>query len=217
MSALDPLEPVAGRRAAYRPRRWSLLVAVGIALVVSISAVTDLVQRASSAGRLSDLRSYYAAEEGGVASCAGGLRDSLVALQAVLSGDSSERGTAESIASLGAQACMPLTDEDLFDMDTSAPPRSLAGYGVATAGDDVYAWAYPGAAAAQTDLLRLLRDHGSSGGAAAQALDRRLVALRRSGQQIERLFDTAAARLHGHLERFRPSIALSPPAVLAPP
>lgn len=212
------MEPTTRRGWSYRPRRWSVLVVSGLVLVVAVSVATDLVHRANSAGRLDDLRSFYVAEESGVASCAGGLHDSLVALQAILSGASRARATAEGIASLGAQACMPLTDEDLYDMATGAPPRSLASYGdVATAGDDVYTWAYPNAAAAQSDVARMLRDHASPTSATARTLYRELVALRRSGQQIQRLFNTAAARLHGRLKPFSPSIVLAPPASLRQP
>lgn len=213
----DPLEPTARRSWSYRPRRWSVIVALGLAVVIVGSVATDLVHRANGAGRLSDLRSYYQAEESGVGSCAGGLHDSLAALQAVLTGVSRARVAAAGIASLGAQACMPLTDEDLYDMETSAPPRSLANYvGVATAGDDVYTWAYPNAAGVQTEVVRVLRDHASPTSASARMLYRQLLALRRAGQQIQGLFNAAAVRLHGRLTPFSPSIVLAPPAALGP-
>jgi hypothetical protein len=199
---------------SYPPRRWSVLVALAVAAIVAVSAATDLLHGASDAGRLSDLRSYYKAEETGVSSCAGGLNDSLVALQAVLAGASTERATAESLASLGAQACTPALNDVLFNMATSPPPRSLAGYGAATAGDDLYKWAYPDAAAAQTEVDRLLREHAALTAATAHTLYRELLALQRSGLQIQRLFETAAARLHSRLASFRPSIVLTPPASL---
>lgn len=189
---------------------------LGVVVIVAVSVATDLVHGANDAGRLSDLRSYYKSEESGVSSCAGGLHDSLVALQAILSRVSSERTTAESVASLGAQACTPALNSVLFDMATSPPPRSLAGYGVATAADDLYTWAYPSAAAAQTEVGRMLHDRASQTDAAAPTLDRELIALGRAGQKIQGLFETAAARLHGRLTPFRPSLDLAPPASLKP-
>ena len=185
-------------------------------MVVAVSVATDLLRGANDAGRLSDLRGYYQAEESDVSSCAGGLDDSLVALQAILTGGSSERATAESIALSGEQACTPALNTDLLDLAASAPPRSLAGYGVATAGDDLYLWAYPNAARAQTWVDRMLRDHASPASPAARTLYRELLALQRAGQQIERLFATAAAQLHGRLTSFKPSITLGPPASLKP-
>jgi hypothetical protein len=193
-----------------------MLVVLALTAIVAVSVASDLLHSANDAGRLSDLRSYYKAEESGIASCAGGLHDSLVAAQAILAGTSSERATAENLATLGTQACTPALNDVLFDAVTSAPPRSLAGYGVAIAGEDLYEWAFPRATVAETDLYRVLRDHASRTSTAALTLDRELLALRRLGKQIQRLFNTAATRLHGQLAPFSPSIALAPPASLGP-
>ncbi len=209
-----PLDPTNRRAWSYPPRRWSVLVALALTAVVALSVVSDLLHHANDAGRLSDLRSYYKAEESGIASCAGGLHDALVAAQAILAGTSSQRATAENLATLGTQACTPALNDVLFDAVTSAPPRSLAGYGVTTAGDDLYAWAFPGATVAETHMYRVLRDHASPTSAAARTLDHELIALRTLGKQIQRLFNTAATRLHGQLAPFSPSIALAPPAAL---
>jgi hypothetical protein len=193
-----------------------MLVVLMLTAVVALSVASDLLHSANDAGRLSDLRSYYTAEESGIASCAGGVHDSLVALQAILAGTSSQRATAENLASLGTQACTPALNDVLFDAVTTAPPRSLAGYGMAQAAEDLYEWAFPRATVAETALYTLLRDRASRASTVALALDRDLLALRRLGEQIQRLFNTAAARLNGQLAPFSPSIALATPASLGP-
>ncbi|WP_249010755.1 hypothetical protein [Conexibacter sp. DBS9H8] len=213
---VDP-DTLVPRRAWTRPpQRWSVLVGVLIAVIVLGSVVTDLLHHANAPGRLSDLHRYYTAEETDLASCSGGLHDSLVALEAILNHSSRDRATAESVAAAGAQACSPALNETLYGMETTAPPRSLAGTAAAKAGSDLNAWAYPDASTAQADIGRLLRGPSARAGTLERQLDRELVSLKSFGERIQRLFATTAARLHGRLRPFRPSIVLAPPAGLDP-
>jgi hypothetical protein len=209
-------KPAAQRSVPWRLRRallrWPVLFAVVLLLAAGLA--TDLVRPASSKGRLSDLRAYYVTMQTGISSCSGGLRDTLTALTAILDGSSTQRGTAESIAINGVEACSPVSNGDLFDMATTQPPRSLNGYGLAGATSALYQWAYPDASLAQSEIYRLLAGRQPPGSPAAQQVYRQIQLLDRLGRQIEASFYAAATRLNGSLGPLTPTIVPAPPAIL---
>ncbi len=192
--------------------RWPVMVA--LTFFVAVAVGTDITRPATNAGRLSDLQSFYQVEQTGISSCSGGLRDSLTALSAILTGTSTDRRTAESIAIAGAQACSPTSNGDLYDMATGVPPRTLSGFGLADANIQLYSWAFPGASKVQGEIDLFLVSGQGARSAAARRLRADLIALQRDGAHVQGLFDRAASRLGGVLTPLSPSISQPPPAVL---
>lgn len=195
--------------------RWP--VALALVLAVAVGAATDLVRPASQAGRLTDLRAYYLSLQAGLSSCTGGLHDALVALTAVLTGTSTDRATAEGIASAGEHACTPVSNGDLLDMATTAPPRSLVRFGVGAASERLYTWAFPQAALADSEIYRLLEHHQGPGSTAARQLEAQLSTMNTLASQVIASFNAAATRLHGTLPPFTPAVEVPPPAILLSP
>lgn len=169
---------------------------------------------ATNSGRLSDLRSFYVTAQTDISSCAVGLRDSLTALVAVVSGRTGERRTAEGIAVSGAQSCSPVSNGSLFDLATSTAPTSLQSYGAQNDAQALYNWAYPGAALAQGQIYRFLAHSDAPGDPAARALFAELSKLRASGVQVLDGFQLAARRLGASLPPLSPSITPTPPKIL---
>lgn len=192
--------------------RWPVVVL--LAFVIAIAVATDITSPASMSGRLSVLQSYYASEQVGISSCSGGLRDSITAMTAILTGTSRDRRTAESIAIAGEQACSPTADGDLYDMATAVPPRLLTGFHMSSANVQLYSWADPGALLAQQNIDRLLVNHQVAGSPAARALYKEIVALAADGARVQGLFNAAATRLQGELQPLYPPITPPGPAVL---
>lgn len=192
--------------------RWPVLFT--LVILVAAGLAVDLVRPATAAGRLSDLQGYYTSAQTDMASCSGGLRDSLTVLTAVLSGTSSDRKTAESVAVAGAQACSPASNGNFFDFATTAPPNSLSRYGVTQANKDLSAWAYPGAALAEAQIYRLIKSGQGPGSPKAVALYNELTKLSKDGARAQAAFDQAARRLGGGLAPLYPSVSPAVPKVL---
>lgn len=194
--------------------RWP--VALALVIAVAVGAATDLVRPASQAGRMTDLRSYYLSLQVGLSSCTGGLHDALAALGAVLGGTSTDRVTAEGIASAGERACTPASNGDLLDMATTAPPRSLARMGIGSATERLYTWAFPQAALADSEIFRLLERHQGPGSTAARQLVTQLSTMNTLAGHVLASLNAAATRLHGTLPPFTPAVEVAPPGILLP-
>ena len=191
-------------------------VLIALSVLVAVAVATDVVRPSTAAGRAVDLKTFIAAEQNGVSSCAGGLHDSLTALDALLTGASQDYSTGAAISTSGAQACSPTSNGDLFDMATSVPPRTLDGYGLADANIRLYSWAYPLAARVSGDITAMISHHAPLASSQGRSLVRDLAALRAQGQLVQGMFDAAAGRLNTPAIPFTPTIVPAIPASLAP-
>lgn len=168
--------PGAGRRRWITRRgRWAL---AGVAAVVAVSAAVDLGHRAGGADRAGDMRALVRTIDTDVAACNSSLRDSYDAYAAVAAGQTAEHGAAASIIAGDEPNCTPAANSDLFDLATTEAPATLRSYGLQPAITDVSTWAFPGAAAAISDLGTLLaHPTGPTAAAARRDLHARLAAM----------------------------------------
>lgn len=189
-------------------------VLIAIAALVVVAVATDVVRPSTAAGRAADLNTFIAAEQNGVSSCAGGLQDSLTALNALLTGTSHDYTTGASISTAGAQACSPTSNGDLFDMATSVPPRTLDGYGLADGNIRLYSWAYPLAARVSGDITTMISHRATPESPQGKTLTHDLAALRAQGLLVQGMFDSAAGRLGTAAIPFTPTLTPAVPGSL---
>jgi hypothetical protein len=105
----------------------------------------------------------------GIESCAGGVSESLTALQQIQSGASHDTKTAVSIATLGAANCSPANSMPMDDLVQYQPPESLASYHMDQAVNDLVTWGFPDAQRVQADVAVLLTASTPSATRAATA------------------------------------------------
>lgn len=180
-------------------RRPSVLGGVFLLLLAATAGV-DLVSKSTPAEQASDLRTFYGQMHTDVEGCSGGLHDALYALSAIASGASHDRGTAEGIASTGAQACTPVTNSDLYDMDTTGVPNSVTKFGLQNDINNMSAWCYPDASRA-FPLIETLIDARTTAvvDTTTVQLQSVLSGLRRDGTAIQSVWNVAATKVHTHL------------------
>jgi hypothetical protein len=128
----------------------ALIVLAGVGVLVSLSVTPSQGQRAS------DLNGYFSDVNAGIESCAGGMRDSLTALNSVEAGNKANYSSAAGILTYNAQNCSPANNEPLSDFTGYQVTESLAQYPLDTADNDVITWAFD-AQQAQTDMLAVLQ------------------------------------------------------------
>ncbi len=171
--------------------RWLLLA--GVLIVVGIVLVA-LVHKPSQAQRAGDLKGFLTDVNTDIESCAGGVRESLSALQLIHAGANSAKNVQDTvkIARYGATNCSPANNEQLDDLTQYQVNESLAGFHLDTAVNDVLTWAFPYAQRVQNDVANELgaRDAATRQQDAA-ALQRDTHDLNRERAAIDRLLTKA--------------------------
>jgi hypothetical protein len=143
-------------------------IAVGLAAAVLVG----LAHHPTTGQRAADLRGMIRTLNFDIRSCAGGLRDSLTALDAIQSGSESDRATAVSIARDGAANCSPANNQQLADLVQYQVPESLTRFHLKPTVNELVTWAFPWAQRAQHDIVNVLVAGG------AQARERASAVLR---------------------------------------
>lgn len=157
------------RHTGWATRRTPLWVfAVILALIAGVVLVS-LSHKPSQAQRAGDLKGYFSDVNAGIESCAGGVGDSLAALNKVEAGDRADFSTAVGILTYNAQNCELANNESLSDFATYQVTESLAQYPLDSADNDVITWAFPDAVTAQQDMLAVLRASSPAARARASA------------------------------------------------
>jgi hypothetical protein len=145
--------------------RWLMLAG----LVVLLGAVlVGLAHRPSQAQRAGDLRGFLADVNTDIESCAGGVRESLLALHEIDTGAAKSTQNTEDtiqIAQYGASNCSPANNEQLDDLTQYQVTESLAGFHLDNAVNGLVTWAFPDAQRVQNDVAAVL----SAGDATARA------------------------------------------------
>jgi hypothetical protein len=155
------------RHTGWATRRTPMWVfAVLLALVAGVVLVS-LSHRPSQAQRASDLTAYFKDVNTGIESCAGGVGDSITALDKVQAGDKADLSIAIRVITLGAQNCAPANNQSLSDFTGYQVTESLARFPLDEADTDLRTWAFPDAMVAQQDMLAVLQ--ASTPGALAKA------------------------------------------------
>jgi hypothetical protein len=149
-----PYVPI--RRTAWATRRTPRLIFAAAAVLLAIAAGVALVHRPSQAERASDLRGFLHDMTTSIESCAGGVGESLTALQGIESGASHQVADAISVATYGASNCSLANSMPIDDLTSYQVTESLASFHLATVVDGLVTWADPDAMNVQTDVARVL-------------------------------------------------------------
>ena len=183
-----------------RTPRWMLAGAVVLVAGLTLAAIPH---HPSTSERASDLRGVVQEMNTDIESCAGGVSESLTALQEIQSGASHDVKTAVSIATIGAANCSPANSMPMDDLVQYQPPSSLASFHLDQTVNDLVTWGFPDAMRVQTDVATLLT---ASSQPAIQAATAAL-------QHDQRVLDTERATIDGMINTASKSLS----ANIAPP
>jgi len=191
--------------AVYRPTGWPVLRTPRWMLVAAAALVAGLVlvaipHRPSPAQRAADLRGMVHDLTIDIQSCAGGVTDSLTALQAIESGASHDVKTAVTIADTAAANCSPGNNMQMEDLVQYQVPESLASFHLEAAVNGLVTWSFPLAQVVQSDVASRVTATTPAGVARTSAqLRRDQQALDAQRARIDQLFTSASTSLSAHV------------------
>lgn len=157
------------RHTGWATRRTPLWVFAAVIALAAGVLIVSLSHKPSQAQRASDLTGYFHDVDAGIESCAGGVRDSITAMDKVEAGDKADLSAAIGIISYNGQNCVPVNNQPLSDFTGYQVTESLAQFPLDVADTDVTAWASPDATNAQQDMLAVLQATTPGGLARAKA------------------------------------------------
>jgi hypothetical protein len=162
-----PYVPI--RHSGWPVRRTPIWVLIALLVLAGGTVLVSLTHKPSHAQQASDLNAYMNDMNAGVESCAGGVRESQQALNAVEAGDKADLNTAIKLVNFDAQNCSPANSEPLADLAQYQVTESLAKFNLVTCTADFVAWTFPYAEQAQLDMVNVLTATSASARAAANA------------------------------------------------
>jgi hypothetical protein len=200
-----PTGTIPTRRSGWpvlRTPRWML--AGGVVLVAGLT-LAALPHHPSTSQRVTDLRGAVQTMNADIESCAGGVSESLTALQQIQSGASHDTKTALSIATLGAANCSPANSMPMEDLVQYQPPESLASFHLDVTVNDLVTWGFPDAQRVQIDVATLLTASTTSAIRAATAVL----------QHDQHVLDAERATIDGMINAASKSLSadVAPPAL----
>jgi hypothetical protein len=154
--AAPPVGNIPTRRSGWpvlRTPRWMLAGAAVLAVGLTLVAIPH---HPSTAERVADLRGVVNDLNTDIESCAGGVSESLTALQEIQSGASHDVKTALNIATFGAANCSPANNMQMDDLVQYQVPESLASFHLDATVNDLVTWGFPDAQRVQTDVAAVL-------------------------------------------------------------
>jgi len=157
-----------------RTPRW--LFAAGAAVVVA-GVLVGLAVHPSKAQRAADLNGFLADMKTDIQSCAGGVRESLIALRAINAGTEHDVGTAVGIATYGAKNCSPANSMPMDDLVGYQVHESLSSFRLDRVSNGLLTWAFPYAQRVQNDVAAVLQAQGAARATATAKLNRDLKVL----------------------------------------
>ena len=167
-----PYVPI--RRTAWpvrrTPRWW---FAAGAAIVVA-GVLVGIAVHPSKAQRATDLNGFLTDMKTDIQSCAGGVRDSLIALHSIEAGTSQDVGTAIGIATYGSNNCSPANNMQLDDLTGYQVHESLSSFRLDRVTNGLVTWAFPYAQRVQDDVAAILRARAAGRAAATTKLQKDL-------------------------------------------
>jgi len=149
-----PYVPI--RRTAWPTRRTPRLIFAAAAVLLAIGVAVALVHRPTQAQRASDLRGFLHDMTTSIQSCAGGVGESLTALQGIEAGSSHQVADAISVATYGANNCSLANSMPIDDLTSYQVTESLSRFHLARVVEGLVTWADPDAKNVQTDVARVL-------------------------------------------------------------
>lgn len=208
----DPSVPTDPPYVPIRTRAWPQrrmprsTYMVGVALLL-IAVAVGLVHKPSQAEKASDFRGFLQEVTSDVASCAGGVSESLQALRLVQSGadaSATDVSAGISVAQQGAANCSPANNEQIDDLQTVQVSESLDSYRLAGAVTGLVNWAAPDAEQVQTDVASVLSARGGQARSQAEAqLAAARAALDKQRSAVTATIDAAMRSLDVHEPRLQ--------------
>jgi hypothetical protein len=175
------------------------MLAGGVVLVAGLT-LAALPHHPSTGQRAADLRGMVHDLNVDIESCAGGVNDSITALQAIQSGGSHDVKTAVVIANTAAANCSPANSMPMEDLVQYQAPESLASFHLQTAVNDLVTWGFPLAQRVQVDVATLVSAKTPTAVKSASAqLRHDQQALDAERALIDRLFNSASTSLSAHV------------------
>ena len=150
----SPYVPI--RRTAWPTRRSPRLLWAAGAVVLAVAVALALVHRPSQAERASDLRGFLRDMSTAIESCAGGVSESLTAMQGIESGASHDVADAAKVATDGATNCTLAYSMQIDDLTSYQVTESLASFHLAAVVRGLVNWADPDAMNVQTDIANVI-------------------------------------------------------------
>lgn len=144
------------RHTGWATRRTPIWIFAAIAIVAAGVYAVSLSHKPSQSQRASDLIGYFSDVNTGIGSCAAGLRDSMTAYQAIMSGNKAQLSTGVAILTYGASNCEVASSQPVADFATYQVTESLASFSLDKADSAVVTWAFA-ATTYQQDMLAALR------------------------------------------------------------
>ena len=157
------------RRTAWPTRRAPRLLWLAAAVVLLVAVAVALVHRPSQAERASDLRGFLHDMNNSVESCAGGVSESLTAMQGIESGASDDVADGAKVATDGATNCTLAYSMQIDDLTSYQVTQSLTSFHLGSAVQGLVTWADPDAVHVQTDIANVIRASTPPERAQAQA------------------------------------------------
>lgn len=171
-----------------RTPRW--LLAAGAAVVV-VGVLVGLAVHPSKAQRAADLNGFLADMKTDIQSCAGGVRESLIALHAINAGTEHDVGTAVGIATYGAKNCSPANSMPMDDLVGYQVHESLSSFRLDRVSNGLLTWAFPYAQRVQNDVAAVLQAQGAARVTATTKLNSDLKVLDAQRAYVDRIMMAA--------------------------
>lgn len=192
-----PYVPI--RRTAWPTRRSPRLLWVAAAVVLAIAVALALVHRPSQAERASDLRGFLQDMNTSIESCAGGVSESLTAMQGIESGASHDAADGAKVATDGATNCTLAYSMQLDDLTSYQVTQSLASFHLGSVVEGLVNWADPDAVNVQTDIANVINARTPQARARARAtLHSALGVLDAQRRTVDAVMEHAIASLSAH-------------------
>jgi hypothetical protein len=125
--------------------------------VLAVAVALALVHRPSQAERGSDLRGFLRDMNTAIESCAGGVGESLTAMQGIESGASHDVADAAKVATDGATNCTMAYSMQIDDLTSYQVTESLASFHLAAVVRGLVTWADPDAVHVLTDIANVIK------------------------------------------------------------
>jgi hypothetical protein len=185
-----PYVPI--RRTAWPVRRTPRWWFAAGAVIVVAGVLVGIAVHPSKAQRAADLNGFLADMKTDIQSCAGGVRESLIALHSIEAGTEHDVGTAIHIATYGSGNCSPANNMLLDDLVGYQVQESLSSFHLKRVVYGLVDWATPDALRVQADVAAILRAQGAAARATATTkLHKDLRVLDNQRTYLDRIMMTA--------------------------
>jgi hypothetical protein len=171
LTTAPPYVPV--RHSGWPARRTPAWILLALVLLAGGVVLVSLTHKPSHAQQAADLNAYLKDMNAAVESCAGGVRESQQALNAIEAGSSAgSLGTAVKLVNYNANNCSPANNESLADLTQYQVTESLASYNLENCANDFVTWSFD-AVPVQTDMAGVMTaDSAAARATANEALSR---------------------------------------------